>query len=132
MTRHLLDSDTVIDFLQGVASTVAFVQNLSQQGDVLCTNDVVLAEVYTGLHPQDYQRAEQFLATLTYLPASDAAARQAGAWRYTYARQGQALSLPDCLIAACAQEHQATIVTGNVRDFPMPGITVIALPRPRR
>jgi predicted nucleic acid-binding protein len=40
------------------------------------------------------------------------------------------LSTTDCLIAAIAVEHQAQLVTGNRRDFPMPEITVVPLPRP--
>lgn len=81
MTHHLLDSDTVIDALNGVTSTVAFLRELSARGDILCGSDVTLAEVYAGLHPQDQERAEQFLSTLTYLLTSPAAARQAPAWR---------------------------------------------------
>ena len=132
MTHHLLDSDAVIDALNGVASTVAFLRALAAQGDILCGNDVTLAEVYAGLHPADVAQAERFLSTLIYLPTSASAARQAGAGRYAFARQGRQLSLTDCLIAACAQDHHATVVTGNVRDFPMAGITVIPLPRCRR
>jgi predicted nucleic acid-binding protein len=131
MTNHLLDTDTIIDALKLVRSTLDFLEDLSRRGDTLCTNDIVLCEVYAGLHPQDVPAAEQFLATLTYLPTSATAARVAGGWKYRYARQGQTLSHTDCLNAACAQEHQATVITGNVRDYPMlaAGSTLLPLPR---
>jgi len=132
MTHHLLDSDTVIDALKGVRSTLNYLEDLVTQGDTLCTNSIVLCEVYAGLHPQDEATAEQFLATLTYLPISATAARVAGRWRYQYARQGVTLSHTDCLIAAGAQKHQASLITGKVRDFPMSGVTVTPLPRVRQ
>jgi predicted nucleic acid-binding protein len=132
MTRHLLDSDGVIDVLKGVADTIALLQSLGQQGNTLCLSDVVLGEVYAGLHPQDEADAERFLSTLEYLPTSDTAARQAGRWRYAYERRGRVLSLTDCLIAATAVEHQANLVSGNARDFPMPELTIVPLPRPSR
>jgi predicted nucleic acid-binding protein len=131
MTRHLLDSDAVIDFLNGFADTVALLQSLSAQGDTFCTDDVVLAEVASGFSPLEQARAEPFLATLEFLPTSPAAARHAGAWRHAYARQGQPLAVTDCLNAAVAHEFQARIVTGNVNHYPMPEVTTVPLPRPR-
>ena len=127
MTRHLLDSDSVFDVLHGVTATVALLQRLARQGDTLCTSDVVLGEVYAGLDRRDEARAEQFLSTLEYLPASPTAARQAGKWRYAYRRHGTTLTLTGCLIAAVADEHHATVVTGNVRHFPQ--VTTLAIPR---
>jgi tRNA(fMet)-specific endonuclease VapC len=132
MTIHLLDSDGVIDALKLIRPTLAYLERLLQDGHELCTTDVVLCEVYAGLHPQHAATAERFLSTLTYLPISETAARQAGRWKYEYARRGQTLAHTDCLIAACAQQHEAHLVTGNLRDYPMSGITVQPLPRERR
>jgi predicted nucleic acid-binding protein len=39
------------------------------------------------------------------------------------------LPLTDALIAATAVEHNATVVTGNVRDYPMPEVSILPLPR---
>ncbi|MGH2601317.1 MAG: type II toxin-antitoxin system VapC family toxin [Dehalococcoidia bacterium] len=129
MTLHLLDTDAVIDFLHGVADSVALLQRLSRQRNRLCTCDIVIAEVFSGLMPNDGAQGWQFLTALEFLPASSAASRQAGEWRYDYARRGTQLSTTDCLIAAIAVEHQAPLVTGNRRDFPMPELTVVPLPR---
>lgn len=129
MTRHLLDTDTIIDVLAGFPSTVAFVEQLEAQGHQLCTCDVVVAEVITGLRPQDQARGERLLGALDYLPTSREAAQQAGQWRGSYRHQGMQLATTDCLIAAVAHAHSAQVVTGNVRDFPMPELTVLPLPR---
>jgi tRNA(fMet)-specific endonuclease VapC len=132
MTRHLLDSDAIIDVLKGVSDTLALLGTLIQQGNTLAICDVALGEVYAGLHQQDEARAAQFLSTLEFLPASASAAHQAGQWRYNYARRGTTLSITDCLIAATAAEHHAVIVTGNAKDFPMPEVTTLPLLRPTR
>ncbi|HLZ70527.1 MAG TPA: type II toxin-antitoxin system VapC family toxin [Dehalococcoidia bacterium] len=131
MTYQVLDTDSIIDYLKGVASSVAFILSLGATGHTLATTGVVVGEVSSGLHPQDRPAGEQLLDSLIYLPTSRNAARQAGLWRYTFARQGIALAMTDALIAATAREHGAMVVTGNVRDFPMliSGSTLLPLPR---
>jgi tRNA(fMet)-specific endonuclease VapC len=132
MTYHMLDSDSIIDYLKGIQPTIATIDSLPPQGHILCFCDVVLAEVYAGLAPHERQLAERLLETFEFLPTTPAAARQAGAWRYLYARRGVALATTDVLIAAVAVERGATIVTGNVKDYPMPDVTLLPLPRPPR
>ena len=132
MSRHLLDSDAAIDFLYGIPASVALLRQLVHQGNRLCTCDVVNAEVFSGLDPSDRQRGWEFLSSLEFLATTAAASRHAGEWRYDFARRGIALATTDTLIAAVALEHQAALITGNVRHFPMPGLSLVPLPRPGR
>jgi hypothetical protein len=132
MTLHLLDTDAVIDLLYDIQDTLLLVRGLGDHGETLCTCDVVLGEVMSGLHPHERARANDLLDGLLYLATTPAAARQAGEWRYAYARRGQQLAMTDCLIAVTAADHTAVIVTGNTRDFPMPEVTLLPLPRPGR
>lgn len=85
------------------------------------------AEIYSGLGERHELRAESLLAVSAYLPASEAIAKQAGEWRYFYARRGIQLSTTDVLIASTAFAYSATVVTRNARDYPMPEIYVLAL-----
>ena len=130
MKHYLLDTDTVINYLTGVPTTVDLIQQLHQQGTTLCTSAVVIAEVSSGLHPDDRTAALTLFSSLTFLPTSPAAAQQAGAWRYASARRGTTLHTTDCLIAATAVAHGAALVTGNTKDYPEEELAVLPLPRP--
>jgi tRNA(fMet)-specific endonuclease VapC len=132
MARYLLDADVVIDWLLGFPSSVALVTDLHERGESLCTSAVVIAEIHSGVRTAEIGEADNFLESCTYLPTRYEDARQAGRWRYDFARRGIALSTTDMLLAATAYAHQATIVTGNVKDYPMEGVTVLPLPRARR
>lgn len=129
MTLFLLDSDAVIDLLRGMPVAADFVSGLYQPGNTLCTCDVVVAEVGAGLHARHREQGWEFMASMRFLTTSSAAARQAGTRRYDFRSRGIQLTTTDCLIEAVALAHQATLVTGNVRDFPMPELSVLPLPR---
>lgn len=129
MAHFLLDSDALADFLNDWPATVALVLQLLSDDQALCTCDVVLAEVFAGIRPDAPPDGIAFVNSLQFLPISREFARQAGAWRYMYARQGIQLPATDMLIAATAIEHNATLVTGNLRHYPMPELSLLPLPR---
>jgi tRNA(fMet)-specific endonuclease VapC len=130
MTLHLLDTDSVIDYLAGRPDTVALLEQLNAQGDTLCVCDIVIAEVYSGLLQRDWSRGQSFLAGMTFLTTTPAMAQQAGEWRFSFARRGTPLATTDCLIAATAHGNQAIVVTGNVKDFPMEEVRVLSTRMP--
>ena len=127
MTRYLLDSDTVIGVLRGASAATRLLDDLYRQGDTLCTCAVVIAEVYTGLRPVDVQQGDELLRPMRFLTSAPEIGRQAGLWRYEFARQGLQLSAPDCLIAATAYHHRSTLVTGNTRHFPMTELAMLRI-----
>jgi tRNA(fMet)-specific endonuclease VapC len=131
MARYLFDADAVIDYFNDVPSAIEIIDDLYRQGDLLCTCSVVIAELYAGLLPVERARGQRLLDSLRFLSTSPNAARQAGVWRYDFARRGRQLSTTDCLIGAVAVEHRATLVTGNVKDYPMAEVSRLPLPRGR-
>lgn len=129
MPAYMLDSDAVIDYLLNVAPSVAIIKRLADEGSELCTCDVVVAEVYSGVRPEDQEKAAAFLDALSFVPSTHEASRQAGIWRYEYARRGTSLSVPDMLIAATAHLNNITIITGNKVHYPVPQLSLLPLPR---
>lgn len=129
MTRYLLDTDAIIDYLKGVQSSIDLIQSIPEKGDLACVCDIVLAEIYSGLTLRQRAQSEIFLSALEYVPIGPESACQAGIWRYDYARRGKILSTTDCLIAAAAYEIGAILITGNARDYPMKEISILPLQR---
>lgn len=132
MSGYLLDTDCIIDYVVGILSSVRFVDALRDSGGALYTCSVVVAEVYSGLRPERETSTVAMLRKLSYLSTSEDAARQAGGWRYAFARRGITLTTTDCLIAATAAEHGVGVVTGNVKDFQVLGAAIVPLPRVQR
>ena len=60
---------------------------------------------------------------LVILPVTRAVAELARSFKRR--DRGRTLALADCLIAATAALEGATLATGNVRDYPMPEITLL-------
>ena len=129
MARFLLDTDVIVEVLNQRPEALALLRHLSSTDETVCVCTVVTAEIYSGLGERQMPRALALFSTSEYLPASEEIAIQAGKWRYLYARRGIQLSTTDMLIAATAHAYNATIVTGNVRDYPMPEVSLLPLPR---
>jgi predicted nucleic acid-binding protein len=90
MAVALLDSDAVIDLLRGIEPSVELLRSVAAAGDTLGICDVVLAEVFAGLRPEDRAAVASVLAGFAYLRTSAEAARQAGEWRHDFARKPSA------------------------------------------
>ncbi len=120
----LLDTTVLIDFLRGSNKMVKMLEMLLEEGPLACC-PVTVAEIFSGVRPEELLRVEEFLDALLYFPIEFKTARRAGLYRRDYQKKGITLSISDTLIAAVAVENSLTLVTKNVRHFPMPELIVI-------
>jgi predicted nucleic acid-binding protein len=127
MTRYLLDTDTLIDFSKGREPTRSRILQMIEAGDVLGVCAINVSEFYAGLPEEQRSTWDEFFTALPYWPISREAAIQAGRERYEFSRQGRTVTTADALIAAVARENQATIITSNIKDYPMPGVSLLSL-----
>ena len=125
--RFLLDTTVLIDASLHREPARSWLQEtLRQSGEVgVCA--VVVAEFFAGLRPDERPRWEAFIDELTYWETTRDMARQAGIYRYEYARRGQTIAIPDALIAATAAAIRAVLVTDNIKDFPMSEVSTMRL-----
>jgi len=128
MGTYVLDTTVLIDVLAGKARAVSLVKELSLEREKLCTCCICVAELYSGLSAPATRVADQLINSLAYLNVTADEARLAGSMRYQYARRGVALSTTDTIVAAVAIANDATLVTANVRDFPMEELRLLELP----
>ena len=125
MTDHLLDANALIDYFRRRRSTLSLLESLEAQGHRLAICTVGLVELYSGFSPRQRIAADPVVNSWLYYETTPAIAKEAGRYRYEFARRGITLSATDSLIAAVAIANNATLITNNVRDFPMDGIRIL-------
>lgn len=128
MAKYLLDTTALIDHLKGRQGVVDLIGTLARQGHQLGLCCVNVAEIYSGLTEREWVPAEILVDALEYYEVTSEAAKQAGRYRYDFARRGITLTTADTLIAAVAISEGAILITANTRDFPMDGIELLPHP----
>jgi predicted nucleic acid-binding protein len=119
----LLDTTVLIDALRG-RPAAARVLRLRSAGDVPWVCAINVEEIHRGIRAGEKQTVRRLLEALRVAPLGRDEGERAGAWRREYATLGVTLSQADCLIAAAAVSVNATLATGNPRDFPMAEVEV--------
>lgn len=126
MSKVVLDTDVLIDHLRGRESTRDFLHNLVGHS-VPCCSVISVAEIHAGMREEETARTTDFLDGLVILPVTREIAEVAG--HFKRRSKSRRLELADCLIAATAFVEGASVATGNVKDYPMPEITVLPAKR---
>jgi hypothetical protein len=127
MSTCLLDTNVIIDILNDKKGWRALLLGLLKQGHVLACCPINVSEIYAGLRPKEEPATEEFLRSLQYFAITWPIARQAGLLKRDYSRKGKTLTISDATIAAVALHHKLTLITANVRDFPMKELTIYPL-----
>lgn len=128
MATYLLDTSIIIDALNGKRGRRDFLLGLVKQGDLLACCPINVTEVYAGLRPKEEPATEEFLRSLEYYHLTWPVARLAGVIKRDYRRKGTTLTVADTTIAAVALVNELTLLTDNVKDFPMKELTLYPLP----
>jgi predicted nucleic acid-binding protein len=127
MTEFLLDSDGLISYEHRRPVMLDLLDDLRLSGHTLGSCPITIAEFYSGRLRGSDVAVDDFVDALHYWPIEYDDAIQAGRWRYEFAYRGIQLSATDTLIAAVARRVGATILTGNLKDFPMEDVSVQSL-----
>jgi predicted nucleic acid-binding protein len=124
---YLLDTDVLIDYSRGIEPATSTILGWIDGTDTVAVCAITVAEFYAGLMEAQASSWTPFFASLPYWHISRVAAMRAGEYRHRFARAGHSLTTTDALLAAVAVEQGATLVTRKVKDFPMEGLTLLAL-----
>jgi predicted nucleic acid-binding protein len=123
----LLDTTVLIDISRRREPSTSWVQDAIRNAAELCVSAITGAEFFAGLPPSERATWEAFLTELTHVDVTKEIAILAGTYRYDMARRGRTILIPDALIAATAIATAATLVTANIKDFPLAEIKTIRL-----
>lgn len=129
----LVDSDLVIDYLDGIPAVVQLLETLAEEG--IAISILTYMEVYEGLVRDPGQREPRlraFLETVPLLEFSPAVARRCALLRHTLRTQNRQVDRRaiDLMIAATALVLNAQVVTRNATDYrDIPGLTLYSPPQ---
>jgi predicted nucleic acid-binding protein len=128
MATYLLDTTVIIDALNGKRNRSEMLKELLQQGHLLACCSINVTEVYAGLRSHEEARTAELLKSLQYFPIVWPVARLAGMLKRDCTRKGVTLATTDVTIAATAIHHQLTLLTDNLKHYPMKELSVYPLP----
>ncbi len=124
--NYLVDSDWIVDYLNGLGDAVAFLDTLRTEGFAISaiTFGEILEGILNGREPEvDEARFKDFLRVVSILPVTTRTMRIFAEIRGQLRRQGQMIADMDLLIASTALAHDLTLVTRNRRHFErVPGL----------
>jgi len=113
----LFDSTILIAHLRGVAQATRLLVDAVDGGALASV--ISRAEIEGGMRSGERSDVARLFDGLSLIPVTDAVARRAGVHLRTYRRSHPGIDLADYLIAASAEESHATLITLNVKHFPM-------------
>ncbi len=124
MANYLLDTMVIIDCLRGRKETVGFLTEIASEGLSVGCCAVNIVEVYAGMKKHEKQVTKKLLDSLEYYEVTRELAERAGEYKREYTEKGITLSLSDVIVAAVAISNDLTLVTDNLRHYPMPDINI--------
>lgn len=124
---YLLDSDVAIEHLRGREWAAELFHRIARAGGSVSYSPVTAAEIYHGMRAAEERVTAQLFAHLPCLAIDHEVGKQAGDYLRRY-RASHGLALGDALMAATARVHDLVLLTRNRRHYPMPEVSVAALP----
>jgi tRNA(fMet)-specific endonuclease VapC len=116
VSDYLLDTDVLIRCLRGVAETLSFAQQLTEQGD-LHTSVWSHLEIWLLTQPNDFKQTQDFLTPFIAHPINDEIARRAAELLKLRGETEAPLTYAEAVIAATALHHGLTLVTYNTKNL---------------
>lgn len=126
--KLLVDTSVIIDALRLRSGRKELLAQLLRDGHDLFTSAINVAEIYSGMRPNEEERTTLFLNALDCYEVDAKVGEHGGRIRNFYAGKGRTIALPDAIVAAIAIERGCTLLTDNRKDFPMPELKLYPLP----
>ena len=123
----MLDTTVLIDVARRREPATSWLHKIVRRPIQTCVSAVTVAEFFAGVRPEQRRDWQYFIDGLTHWEVTKEIAIRAGVLRYDLARQGRTVQIADALIAATAVVHGAALVTANITDFAVTGLTTIRL-----
>ncbi len=128
MATFLLDTNILIDAINGRAGRPGQLGDFLDRGILLACTSINVTEIYMGMRAHEALATGTFLRELEFYPVTWEVARLAGELFNEWRQKGQTLAIADVTIAAVCIANGITLATDNQKHFPMGELQVHALP----
>ncbi len=116
MRKYLLDTCILIDYLRGKKEAVDFLDSLEKCPAI---SALTAAELYAGVREGHEQVIlDNLVSQLELIPVNGMISKKGGIFRRDFHKK-YGTGLLDSLIASTAEESGITLVTLNLKHFPM-------------
>lgn len=123
MTLVVVDTSVLIDHLRGHPAATRCLRDALAVGDEIWSVAVVRTEILAGARASELSAITQLFDALRWLDVTPELADRAGELAARYLRSHPGVDTVDYLLAAAALTLEASLLTLNVRHFPMlPGL----------
>lgn len=120
--KYLLDTNVIIGHLRWKPSITSFLDSIKY--DEKYFSVIAEIEVYAGARPEEKSKTDLFLSQMQRLDINKEVIVYSAEYLQKYSKSHE-LDLPDAIIAATAKAHKLTLLTSNVKHFPMKDISII-------
>jgi predicted nucleic acid-binding protein len=117
--RLVCDTSVLVDLLRGDPRAVALLDERVGAGDELWGVVITRSEVLSGMRSHERASTRALLESLQWLDVDVEVADRAGELARRYRRSHSGVELSDYLVAAGTELLGASLLTQNVRHFPM-------------
>lgn len=115
----LLDTSVIVDHLRDDPRAVALLADLLEREERVWAATPTRTEILAGVRPKERAPMVELFGILSWVEIDVAVADAAGALAQRYRSSHGGIDTIDYLVAAAAQSIGATLVTLNVKHFPM-------------
>jgi len=123
MASEILDTDILVDHFHGHAAATTYIGTALHAGTEVYISVVSVTELLAGMRPGEESKTEQLLGLFWKQDVTESIAKIAGSYLNQFA-ESHHIELADALIAATARVLNATLVTRNLKHYPMTDIAI--------
>ena len=120
----LIDSDVLIDHLRKEKQALRFLAAELEKNSLIFVSVISRVEILAGIRKGEDAIINSLFEILTPVNVDISIADRAGEYLRKYSRS-HSMSIGDALIAATSKEMSLTLITRNVKHYPMKDIAII-------
>jgi len=122
MSKYLLDSNIIIDFLIGREEAKNVLNEIRGADDSPATSPLCIAEVQLGVKSEEGKNTNVFLNSLQVYDLNRVIANKAGGYIREFRKKGITLPLVDTLIATTCIINNLVLVTYDTKHYSIPDL----------